>query len=456
MNDSEPGGSPIFLLQSYPGIAVSFLLAVFFAFLYAYAVAYTKVLPSINDDELEEAAENGSKKAEQIIHSLADRRKFLHKMQTLKLTALLIMSWSFAYTVNKLSQKLLASAAEFWTYLISLLAVLILVFLLLSFTQNILSLKVQKQAMEFAFRSHALINIFASLLEPIAELSLNISDNILRKNEIDPADQKLLFSEKELKEILESNSEQEENMFLENVFSIGDKTVAECMTHRMDMVTIEDTATLEEVIRIIDEEKFTRIPVYHEDVDKIIGLVYARDVLILAARQDSANFNIVDILREPHFVPESQSITKLFKRMQQEKMHIAIVIDEYGGTAGLITMEDVLEEIVGQIEDEYDEQELDFVALNDKQWVLNSVLSLEEVEEFVDIDLPSEDYDTVAGFVIALLDRIPREDERPEVCYGDYKFKVLTMEDKRIEQVLLTYSPQESQAETIEELTDVL
>ena len=225
-----------------------------------------------------------------------------------------------------------------------------------------------------------------------------------------------------------------------NIFKFTDKEASDIMTHRTNIVALNEEMTIEEAVPFILEENQSRFPVYREDMDDIVGVLHLKDVMIAHEDPAKAKMAIKDVeglLREVNFIPETRNIDTLFKEMQSQKMHMVIVVDEYGQTTGLVTMEDILEEIVGNIMDEYDEEEDSITRQEDGTYLVNGVLPLEEVEDAVEgLQFGQEDYDdydTLNGLLIAQLDRIPQDGEQPVVEYGGYEFHILKIENKTIQ-----------------------
>ena len=232
-----------------------------------------------------------------------------------------------------------------------------------------------------------------------------------------------------------------EKEMINNIFDLSNISVGEIATHRTDIVAIPLDATLEDITNVITEEKYSRIVVYDESIDNIVGVFHVKDMVkyILgdAKRMEEDYFHIEDILMTPYFVPFSKKTDELFQEMQKEKVHMAIVIDEYGGTAGIVTMEDVIEEIVGNIFDEYDvEEEEDICPIGEDDYRINGTTDLGDVEELLGIAFEDdEDYDTLGGYLIGRLGRIPDEEEKPEISVSGWLFQVESIEEKRIEKV---------------------
>ena len=226
-----------------------------------------------------------------------------------------------------------------------------------------------------------------------------------------------------------------------NIFELNDKAARDIMTHRTSVVSIDASMALRDAIRfILKEGKNSRYPVFEKDADDIIGILHMKDAVIYGENprwKDQPVGKIPGLLRKAHFIPETRNIDSLFQEMQSQKIHMEIVVDEYGQTAGIVTMEDILEEIVGNILDEYDSEE-EFITVLEDGFLLNGRTPLEEAEKALDMEFTQEErdsYDTVNGFLISRLDRIPTEDENPEVEYGGYLFQILRVESKMIRQV---------------------
>ena len=231
---------------------------------------------------------------------------------------------------------------------------------------------------------------------------------------------------------LEGVVDEDEQQMIENVLELSETTADEIMTPRTDIVALEVSADLPTVIHTITEAGHTRLPVYEENIDRIVGLVYAKD-LLPGIGTDPASFRLRDHMRDVYFVPESKPLRTLLKEFQTQKLHIAVVLDEYGGTAGIVTLEDILEELVGEIDDEYDEQteEAGVVTVDDNTLDVDARTYVYDLNDRFELDLPDDDdYDTIGGFVFAQLGYIPKAGERFE--YRNLKFEILTAEPRRI------------------------
>lgn len=229
--------------------------------------------------------------------------------------------------------------------------------------------------------------------------------------------------------------EENEKEMIDNIFEFDNKQVSEIITHRKDVVGLSIDAKLNEVIDLATEEKFTRFPVYEGTIDNIIGILHVKDLLQFAKKSPSAVFSLKDLIWKPFYVPSSKRTDQLFKELQKNKIHLAVVIDEYGGTSGIVTIEDLVEEIVGNIYDEYDEAEKLICKIDEKNFILDGAISIDEAEKLLGKQLETDDYDTLSGFLIGLLGRIPEEAEQPVIEYEGMVFKVEAVEEKRISKV---------------------
>lgn len=242
-----------------------------------------------------------------------------------------------------------------------------------------------------------------------------------------------------------------EKEMINNIFELSNTSVEEIATHRTDIVAVPLEASIEEIKEVLMEEKYSRIVVYQENIDNIVGVFHVKDLVkyILSdqKRMEDENFHLEEILMQPYFVPFSKKTDELIEQMQREKVHMAIVIDEYGGTAGIVTMEDVMEEIVGNIFDEYDlEEEEDICQINADTYSISGKADLSDVAEKLDIVFEDEeDYDTLGGYLIGRIGRIPEDDEMLEITISGWLFQIKQFEEKRIEKVLVIRQEQEQE-----------
>jgi CBS domain containing-hemolysin-like protein len=233
----------------------------------------------------------------------------------------------------------------------------------------------------------------------------------------------------------EEEIEEEEKELIHSIFEFGDTVVREVMTPEPDIVALDLSSSLDQVLDMVVRHGFSRIPVYREKPDEIVGVVYAKDVLReIHALGDRAR-GLSELIRKPHFVPESKRVSDLLRDMQAEKFHVAIVVDEYGAVSGLVTLEDLLEEIVGEIVDEYDREEPQVEPAGDGRYRVNARLPVDELNELLDTELPDEEWDTVGGLMMGILGRLPAQGENVE--FQDLRFTAERVQGRRISKILI-------------------
>ena len=249
-------------------------------------------------------------------------------------------------------------------------------------------------------------------------------------------------TEEEIKQLVEGDEqvgelEKNQRDMINNIFEWDDLNAGDIMTHRTDIDAVDINDSIEDVVKLSIEEGRSRIPVYKEDLDDICGIIYVKDLLKFVGTKVTADDKISDYIRKPLFVPETIPCGKLFAKMTESRTMMAIVVDEYGGTAGLVTTEDVMECIVGNIRDEYDDEEEQVTQIDEKTFTFDGVSDIDDVSDVLGVKLPDGDYDTLAGFVISLLGFLPTgNSESPEVCtYENLTFTVLEVVDRRIEKI---------------------
>ena len=236
----------------------------------------------------------------------------------------------------------------------------------------------------------------------------------------------------------EGEIEDEEKELIHSIFEFGDTIVREVMVPRPDIVAMEDDKTLRDVQALVLEHGYSRVPVYQEDLDDVVGMIYAKDVL-KALHQGKHDSPLSEIVREPHYIPETKKVAELLREMQRDKFHIALVTDEYGSVSGLVTLEDLLEELVGEIADEYDREEPELVPVGDGLYRVSGKASIDDVNELLDVELPDEEWDTVAGLMLELFGRIPKSGD--EVTFEGLTFTAEEVQGRRISKVLIAMQP---------------
>ncbi|MCI8282075.1 MAG: HlyC/CorC family transporter [Lachnospiraceae bacterium] len=293
------------------------------------------------------------------------------------------------------------------------------------------------------------ISLLMKLLTPVIFLVNKLAMAFLFLLRIDPSKGQNTMTEDELRTIVDVSHEEgvietEERVMINNVFDFGDAQAKAIMVPRIDMTFADIDSTYEELLDIFQEDHFTRLPVYEGSTDNVIGIINMKDLLLC---EDREHFSVRDILRKPYYTYEHKNTSELLIEMRQSSINIAIVLDEYGATAGLITLEDLLEEIVGEIRDEYDDDEEDPIQkINDYEYMVQGSMNLDDLSEQLDLDLTSEDYDSIGGYMIGLLDHLPTVGETITTP-DDVFLRVEDMEKNRIHKIFMRI-PQKKEEKT--------
>ncbi|HEY3374832.1 MAG TPA: hemolysin family protein [Candidatus Aquicultor sp.] len=317
-----------------------------------------------------------------------------------------------------------------------LISTIIMTFLILVFGEIVPRTYGVRNAEGLALRSAGLLNMLSVILSPFSRLFIAIANVFVR-----------LFGGKAIKEIpvaieeemgLSHNEEEgvfEEQELIHSIFVFGDTIVREVMVPRIDMVAVDVDAPIEEVLAIIIHEGHSRIPVYEDTVDNIIGIIYAKDILIQMSK-GTIDVPLRQLMRPVYYVPELKKVNELLRELQKKRLHMAVVVDEYGGTAGLVTIEDLLEEIVGEIFDEYDLEETLIEIIDERTIRMDARVNINEANELLNANLSGDNVDTIGGFVYGLFSRIPSSGE--EARFNGLTFRVEKVIGRRISKVLIT------------------
>ncbi|MBZ4654465.1 MAG: hemolysin [Peptococcaceae bacterium] len=290
-----------------------------------------------------------------------------------------------------------------------------------------------------SFTLFPFVRFFMIILYPVVKMLTFFTDLITGVLGVKDSQQSNGITEEEIISLVAAGQEdgiihQEEKTMIHGVFEFTDTVVRDVMVPRPDIVAVEKNISFEELIKIFQEEQFSRIPVYENSVDNILGVVHIKDLIFLAL-QAQKDFNVCDYLRSTLFVPETKKVNELFKTMKKEKIHMAIVLDEYGSTAGLVSLEDLIEEIMGDIQDEHDSEEPDLQQIDGETFLVNASLRIDELNEKLGLNLICEEADTVGGLIFTELGRVPLTGD--SVQLDGVKLTVQQMDGHRIEKVLL-------------------
>lgn len=405
----------------------------------AYFAASEIAFISLNDAKIEKQAREGNKKAKQIEKMLKNPSKFLATIQ-IGITLAGFLSSAFA---SDAFADILAPALNNLFPMISVdvfrgISIIIITIILSFFTLVLGELVPKRLAMKYyekiAFVTIGIIRAISIVTAPFVKI-LTVVTNFISKLFGISENEEEIVTEEEIKMMIDEGEEkgtieEDEKEMINNIFEFNDIAVSEVMTHRTDVYAIEINSNIDDIIKDLDEYKYSRIPVYEETIDDIKGILFVKD--LLKYLHGKKPVKIKNIMREAYFVSENKPINELFKDLQKNKMQMAIVIDEYGGTAGLVTMEDLLEEIVGNIFDEYDEIENDYTKIDNNTFLINGSVSINDLKKILQVEIPEGDYDTLSGYLLELLGRVPEDDETPTIETEKVSYKIEEYEDKRI------------------------
>lgn len=385
-------------------------------------------LTTCNRIRMRTLAEDGDKRAERVLRITDDSGKML--------SAILIGNNIVNLSASSLATSL---AIKAWGSVGAGIATGILTMLILIFGEVSPKTLATIYADKISLIYSGTIEFLMKILTPLIFIVNKLSMGFLFLLRVDPMAKDSLMTEEELRTIVDVSKENgviesEEHAMINNLFDFGDAQAKEVMVPRIDMTFANITNTYEELIEIFQEDKFTRLPVYEESTDNVIGIINMKDLLLY---KDKEHFSIRDVIREPYFTYEHKNTAELFMEMRKSSISLAIVLDEYGTTAGLITLEDLLEEIVGEIRDEYDTDEEDpILQLNDREFLVLGSTNLEDLCEELHLNFTSESYDTIGGYLIGLLDHLPEKNEII-ITDDDVLLRVDQMDKNRIEKIYI-------------------
>lgn len=412
---------------------------------------------SLNDNKIEKMAEDGNKKAKKIVKLTENSSRFLSMIQIGVTLAGFLTSASASTTF---AEMLTAKVMGVWPMLpeniingVSVVLITIITSYFSLVLGELVPKKIAMQASEkISFKIVGILLFFSKIFSPLVKVLAVSTNAVVRLLGFNPHADEETVTEEEIRMMVDVGGEKGviedvQKEMINNIFEFDDLDAGDTMTHRTDMVAVEVNDPLQEVIDVSVENGYSRIPVYEDDQDNIIGIVYIKDLLEYVGKK-LPNKTLRDIMRKPLYVPESKVCGDLFKEMTEKRTQMAVVVDEYGGTAGIVTLEDIIEAIVGNIQDEYDDEDEEISKIDETTFTIDGVTNLEEVEELTGVEIPEGSYDTLAGFIIKNLGFLPQEGEVYEVIYENLKFTVLEVEERRIEKVRVEISPVEEEEES--------
>ncbi len=416
------------------------IVLVILILLNAYFAASEIAFISLNDAKVEKQAKEGNKKAKQIEKMLKEPSKFLATIQ-IGITLAGFLSSAFAsdtfadMLAPVLNNLIPAISLGVWRSISIIIITIILSFFTLVFGELVPKRLAMKHYEKISYATIGVIRGISIVTAPFVKLLTVVTNAISRIFGVGENEEETV-TEEEIKMMVNQGEEkgtikEEEKELINNVFEFNDITVSEIMRHRKDIFAVDINISNDELLEELSQEeyRYSRIPVYEETIDEIKGILYVKDVL---KNINKKSFKVKNVVKEAYFVSQNRLINEVFKELQKNKMQIAIIIDEYGGTAGLVTMEDILEELVGDIYDEYDKEEKEYEKIDENTYILSGSLPIYDVNKLLNAGIPEGDYDTLSGFLQEELGRIPEDEEKPVIETEKVTYKIEEYEDKRI------------------------
>ncbi|WP_027129183.1 hemolysin family protein [Fusobacterium perfoetens] len=420
------------------------LFLVFLTLVNAFFACTEMAMVSVNKNKINMIAEKGDKRAKLILKLLEEPTNFLSTIQVA-----ITLSGFFAS----------ASAATNFSYIVAnwlmlfnipyskeialILVTIILSFFTLVFGELVPKRVALQKAETMSLFAVRIVYLISKIVLPFIKLLSFFTNFVLKVLGMNLKNMEERVSEEEIKSLIEIGEKhgvfnETEKEMITSVLSFDDKCAREVMTPRKNVYCIDINEPLSEYIDELLETRHSRVPIYEEDKDNIIGILYIKDFIIEARLKGFENVNIRDIMQKPYFILENKNIDVLFKEFQEKKIFIALLIDEYGGFSGIVTMEDLIEEIMGSIEEVHDEAEPKLEKIDEDNYIVDGLYSMDDLNYELDLKFDNEEFDTVSGFVINLLGKIPEENEKLSIDYKNISFEILGVKEKCIDKIKIT------------------
>lgn len=440
-----------------PGpIGMQLLLLVCLTAINAFFACAEMAIVSVNKTKIGMLAEEGSKKAMMVQKLLKEPTRFLSTIQVAITLAGFFASASAATGISEVVGAALKRAGVPYGNQIAFVGITILLSYFTLVLGELVPKRIALQKAEaismFVVRPIGVVSMIAAPFVKLLSVSTNLVLRILGMHHEQLEER---VSEEEIRSMIESGREngvfnEAEQDMIESIFEFDDKLASEVMTSRTDVYAIDLAEPLEDYLDEMLETRHSRIPVYEEDIDNIIGVLYMKDFMVAARKQGFEHVNIRTLLHRPYFVPETRNIDELFRDMQKLKQYIAILIDEYGGFSGIVTMEDLAEEVMGPIEDQGDDDEPRITKVDGNTYLLEGLVSIDDLNDTLGTEIESENHDTVSGLLMDQIGTIPGEGEHPTVRLDNLVFSIMEIHERRIEKLKLVVERGEKPAETEE------
>lgn len=423
-------------------LPVCIIALVIFIIVRAFYTACEYALIEVNDSKVKSLAER-DKKYQKLFDVISKPQKTRVAFSSHKAFSSIIISFltvmSFGMPVEKIFEKYMSHVLS---GVLSLLALIIVLGIVLVVFTDILPKKlVGLHSEKFALLSLKPVEFLRIFYFPFSCITAGISWVICRIFRLSADSAKDSVTEEEILMMVEAGNEtglieESQREMINNIFEFDDSVVSDVMTHRKDVTAVDVESKIGDVVYLAINEGYSRIPVYEKTIDNIVGILNVKDLLCLVGCENSEDFNIRQFMRKPEFVPENARCNDVLEEMTRKKTQMMIISDEYGGTLGIVTMEDLLEEIVGNIQDEYDDDEADISEIDKGVFIINGSADPEDVFPKLGIDIPDDNnYDTMSAFFVDRFGRVPNVDEKAEFCYSGVMFRVLLVEDNWVKKL---------------------
>ncbi len=416
---------------------------------------------SLNDAKVEKMAEDGHKKAKLILRLTKNPTRFLSTIQIGVTLAGFLTSASAATAFAEMLTDAVTRSWDIPESIVSPVAVVLITLVMSYFSLVLGELAPKRIGMQvpekIAFAVAKPLLVISKIMAPFVKFLSLSTNGVVRLLGFDPNANEDVVTEEEIRMMVDVGGEKgviedAQKEMINNIFEFDDMDAGDIMTHRTDVVAADiNDITLEEFMNLAIEHGRSRIPLYDEDIDNIVGIVYVKDLLKFVGKEVKAKGTLKNIMREPYFIPETKSCGELFKEMSSKRIQMAVVVDEYGGTAGIVTLEDIVEAIMGNIQDEYDVEEEEISKIDENTFTVDGTIDIEEIDELIGKELPEGDYETLAGLIMDELQCIPKDGEMNEVIFENVKFTVLSVEDRRIEKIKVEITPVEEASDEDDE-----
>lgn len=427
---------------------IALILTIIFMIISALYAAGASAVSSLSVSRVKRDADSGEKRAKALLKIIEAQETVVSPLQSgLLLCGLLGLAFCIT-AVQRPIAGLFPEAMKEWVRwaagsLLAAVGYIVLFFMLC----DLLPKKAARHwAQRFAYRHYRLIRRLSGAAMPFLTMTNAVVNGILRLFRIDPHSLEDVVTEEEILQMVGEGEEkgvieETEKDMIANILDFNDTAAGEIMTHRTDIAAVPDDSGITQVVAVALEHGCSRVPVYHEDIDSVVGICYVKDLLPYVGVTVPKAVSVMRLMRPAYFIPETKKCSQLFTEMTERKVQIAIVVDEYGGTAGLITLEDLMESIVGNIQDEYDNEEEEIHRVSETEFTVDGTASIDEISDLTDVELPEGNYDTIGGLVTELLGYIPKEGEQPQVEVAGLSIKVLGVEDRRLSRLLIVKLP---------------